>query len=1244
LSREIWLGPVLSGNRSRLIARCADLLDQGRPESFLYIAASRPLLDLVTESLIDGVRLNGHWGRINLHLFRGFVRQILSGAMELESGLPLPSRTAVDNDRQPLKRSLISQTINRLAVGGAVKAIGPLAHRGGLVDAVSDVIGEIIRAGRTPAEFEAIVESRSRDIHSDQPALTPRQIDFDREISLIYSAYVSALDRNNLTDADFDQLRALEILRGDINGKQITVPWLAKIRLLIIDGFFDFTPIQGEILRLLVPAIPDVIVTLNRDDHNPEIFRPFSQTIDQLCSMADFEIDVHQELPGFSPSLSRLRTSLFNPGAPSEHAPAEAPGQPEDPPHDSHGVTLFECGNRETEIRAIAKEIKRLMLAEDYKLSDIAVVVRQRAAYSDLIIRVFESESIPCSLEKRIGLHAIPSVRAMIKLFAILSDLAREEHTSLKMSAVADLIKTGYFRLSDDEMSVLRRRFDDEFGASLLTSQVEPATVKSAFDRAGLGGWDPDFIENVVAYVGGQLTVADWLRRARRLVLRYIEQSIGSNTDINIESDDPAADSEEGSVLQSETATRADSQAPAPGSSKRARVSREIQPPALAWVALLIERLSRVLASVEQQGRPEDLSKSVVKLLEELQLPELAGNLELAQHELDRSSVRVALDLRGLEGARRALGAAARSINASHDLTRTAPDIYATRLTSFLEEALRCVRGQILSAGAADPAGLKVLEATEVRGLRFRAVFIAGLIENGFPLRLSRDWIYPHEERERLKQYGLTLEDISPDTLLKEEHYFYQAACRATERLYLSRPLLLEDGAETVASYYIDETSQALGPEGLPREEVRKNYDGADHAASSTAAELSVALVRLQERHRHRANRTGLPPLRYVDAKINEAIDRGWLSRDAIRRIAIERERAGTKFGSFDGVIANPSLVSMMASQFGSEHVFSASQLSVYGRCPFKFFAERVLRLEARGEAALDLTALDAGSLLHEVLRRFLRIHRGELLASLDQTRLRSELQKTADEVFDEFEDRVPPLNAHVWRIDREIRKILLDQILLYELTIHEKTQANRVTPAFFELGFGMSGEERDPASKEEFLEYQRRTESPTETGAIETISIRGQIDRVDTAEDGTAIAYDYKLSKGATLDDMIKGRQLQLEIYLAALERVFLPGQTIAGAGFYTLRGGQSRRNQGVYRAVLNQYVGINSSARSNFSDSEWKTIRTRMEQRIWEFIDGMRSGRFQVEPTDPNFQTCTFCDFSAVCRFDKFRNSRKK
>ena len=141
-----------------------------------------------------------------------------------------------------------------------------------------------------------------------------------------------------------------------------------------------------------------------------------------------------------------------------------------------------------------------------------------------------------------------------------------------------------------------------------------------------------------------------------------------------------------------------------------------------------------------------------------------------------------------------------------------------------------------------------------MRGLRFRAIFIAGLIEGGFPLSASRDWIYPHEERDRLKEYGLTLEDISPATLLKEEHYFYQVACRATERLYLTRPLMLDDDSETVASYYIDELRRAIAPLRIETEIIRRDYDGKNLGDASTTTELKVALVRQQERHLHRGD------------------------------------------------------------------------------------------------------------------------------------------------------------------------------------------------------------------------------------------------------------------------------------------------------------------------------------------------------------------------------------------------------
>ncbi|HEX7530268.1 MAG TPA: hypothetical protein VF333_03925, partial [Pyrinomonadaceae bacterium] len=80
MSKEIWLGPVLGNNRERLLARCADYVSTGQAGRLLYIAASHPLLDLVTEKLLDGNEARGVWGEFPVYLFRGFVRRILASA------------------------------------------------------------------------------------------------------------------------------------------------------------------------------------------------------------------------------------------------------------------------------------------------------------------------------------------------------------------------------------------------------------------------------------------------------------------------------------------------------------------------------------------------------------------------------------------------------------------------------------------------------------------------------------------------------------------------------------------------------------------------------------------------------------------------------------------------------------------------------------------------------------------------------------------------------------------------------------------------------------------------------------------------------------------------------------------------------------------------------------------------------------------------------------------------------------
>jgi hypothetical protein len=110
--------------------------------------------------------------------------------------------------------------------------------------------------------------------------------------------------------------------------------------------------------------------------------------------------------------------------------------------------------------------------------------------------------------------------------------------------------------------------------------------------------------------------------------------------------------------------------------------------------------------------------------------------------------------------------------------------------------------------------------------------------------------------------------------------------------------------------------------------------------------------------------------------------------------------------------------------------------------------------LEPRGEAALDLQAIDAGKLLHDILRRFFERHRREPLHKLGPQEAAERTRDDRDAVFDEHERVVPPLNKQIWKIDREIRKILLDQVLFTSWRVQEAATAAGAA-AYFEVAFG---------------------------------------------------------------------------------------------------------------------------------------------------------------------------------------------
>lgn len=1231
MAKEIWLGPLLGNNRTRLIERCAELVSKGETDSFLYLAASQPLLLLVTQGILDGQKNRCIWGELPVYLFRGFVQRLLTSSVDEQTGRFLTPRIPIDRDELPLKASLISQVLKRLLQAKKLKAIAPLAHRDGCINSIATIIGEIERAAKSPADLEQIIAERCHDSLAIQgnpeSAENVRQIDFDREIALIYRIYTELLERHQLTEEDADQLRALSILNGELEGRPVNVPWLSHLKLLVLDGFFDFTPVQGQMLQRLIPLVPDIVVNLNHDERNPNIFRPFQETIDHLCAMAPFAIKRSQEAVATAVDLSHLRSKLFNPSVIStkELSPHEDAGSAHC--NTAARVRYLECTNRATELKAIAKEVKRLVLQEGFTLADIAVVVRQREAYAELISRVMQEEQIPCNFEYRIEAAAIPAVRAALKLFAILEERASEPSRGARMADLADLIKSGYFRLSESKLEMLKADFDRLAEDPFFGLGKEGGPKEKPESRLGIGRWDVDALENVIAFVGAELRIGDWVARGKNLIER-LPDATSTKELLNLDANDNSRDAEE--PEQTEAVEIGDTQAKVTGK----RPSRDVHPAAVVWTTLVIKDLAEQIMAVPLQGDPVLLQQELMKLFANLQFsPQVQYTGDSSDHELPR----VIRSFQGLEALHRAFASALKSIKVVAGLEEDFNASHTTKLANYLEEARRSLGYQSALAKAAARNGLRVLEATDVRGLRFRAVFVAGLVEGGFPVRVSRDWIYPYEERERLKRYGLTLEDISPATLLKEEHYFYQAVCRATEYLFLSRPLTLDNDAETVASYYIDEVRRAIVPAQMDTIIIREDLDGKELHDCSLPKEMVISLVRQDERHRHRGDKSDLLPPPLLDRFLSLAQSQEYISDSALRRIAIERERVAATFGPYDGQITEKNLIDLLAARFGPEFVHSASGLSVYGNCPYRFFVQRVLKLEPRGEAALDLPAMDAGKLLHDILRRFFEGHRSQQLSKVDRNELIVELRAIADHVFDEHQRVVPPLNQQIWKIDREIRKILLEQVLLYELDIQENAASEGVVPAHFEIAFGLQSPAQDPISKDEPLELARST-----LAGKETLKISGQIDRVDRAHDGSAIAYDYKLSTGYTKEDMKSGRSLQIPIYLEALEQLILPTHRVAGGGYYTIRGSGERRNKGLHRLNDLRYSGISNRASAVVSEKEWQQIRSEVIERIWQFLDGLRAGTFLVRPSQ-NEETCKFCVYSSVCRYDRHRIVRK-
>jgi len=527
-------------------------------------------------------------------------------------------------------------------------------------------------------------------------------------------------------------------------------------------------------------------------------------------------------------------------------------------------------------------------------------------------------------------------------------------------------------------------------------------------------------------------------------------------------------------------------------------------------------------------------------------------------------------------------------------------------LSEFLVYFHKALAGKTMILESYNASGVQVVSPAGVRGTTFRAVFVLGLTEGEFPLRDRDNWLYNEGDRTLFGSLGLDLMN-AVRRRAEEDLYFAVAVALADDFLVLSG---CED-AETMLSPYMEEiarlfiagsvTWRKYGPGELFSTEYDALYSGRELAGRALLDIFASGDCREE----------ATTAATYVLANI--------LDSDFGRRAAGEQQRAGN-FGAYGGILQAPATVA--ACRLITE--FSISALEDYARCPFLYFAKRILRLddweEKTEEAGHDLV----GTVYHEVLSVFLRAHKGEILRPDRIEDYLAQLQAELEAVVGQLTKAKIIIPGKLWDFQRQHITRILRRWLEFE--IKEQNGDGLVfTPAFLEWGFGLPVKEgMDEASV-----------TPPLALAMDNCEVKivGKVDRIDKAGDYLTVV-DYKRKSCPSFRDLAEGTDLQVALYILAAERLLCTeGNTMAGGGYYSIEG--TRKEGGMWRAKLAEGIRHRAAKRAgNLTEQEWQALQAEVCRKIFGYVKGIQAGKF---PAAPSGDCPPYCVARTICRFQR-------
>lgn len=489
---------------------------------------------------------------------------------------------------------------------------------------------------------------------------------------------------------------------------------------------------------------------------------------------------------------------------------------------------------------------------------------------------------------------------------------------------------------------------------------------------------------------------------------------------------------------------------------------------------------------------------------------------------------------------------------------------------------------------------VQVYDAVMALPKEYKIVFLSGLLEKSFPVAVNEDALFKDRERKVLNARGIVLEERLW-RLAGERYFFYMAATRAKEKLYLTHPSYSFDGKPSLPSFFIEEALRCFAPGTVARYQKKPDEFLPDIGEWETAAEADRGLA---ENLFKRSVSGGPVPLSAEAAGVLGPA----LRRDSFRRVLA----AGAASGQVE--IRDPKILARFKKR---PSVYSATKLETFAVCAFKFHAERTLSLgdplEGREEAQM-------GTLLHGALEIFYT----ELAAKKDPAHFYLKdldaMRRRLHEILEQEIAKSPFRNQPLYR-----QKAYLESMkrVLSDFLEHEKkiSGSRQLIPAYFEMSFG-----KESRGEYDYLKIP--------SGPKTEILLTGKIDRIDLSKDGKrALVIDYKRSLRHLAKKIEKGMELQLPIYLLAAQRLLK--LEVLGAELRILRGSKV---EGVYVEGCEEFLKIPESRIQSKKDFEG--FLKNIQDQIVSIDRRLHEADISVDP-----KTCDFCPYGSVCRFEKWK-----